>query len=282
MHEILTALTSGAKVLDLGSGPGSFDATQLPLRIFRADIVPPTEGTGHFVACSAAELPFANGCFQAVILNHSLEHFENLAASVAEIARVLAKDGYLYVAVPDASTFTDRVYRWLGRGGGHVNPFTDAAAVARMFTEATGLRHAGTRVLCTSLSFLNRRNIPLRPPRKLLLFANGNETFVRWLTYALRRIDGWFHWCASVYGWAFFFGGPLVLDLATWSNVCVRCGSGSPSSRLQVMRRRFLPDVYRCPNCGTRNLFTDDRSGPGGRDSINGQTREPPERRLQP
>jgi hypothetical protein len=196
-----------------------------------------------------------------VILNHSLEHFENLADSVREIARVLAKDGFLYVAVPDSSTFTDRLYRWLGRGGGHVNPFTDAGAVARMFTEATGLEIAGTRVLCTSLSFLNRRNMS-RPPRKLLLFCNGDERFVRALTYVLRCVDRRFHRRTSVYGWAFFFGCPLAPDVEVWSNVCVKCGSGVSSSLLRsegrVTRRRFLPDVYACPQCGTRNFFTDD------------------------
>ena len=128
-----------------------------------------------------------------------------------------------------------------------------------MFTEATGMRHAGMRVLCTSLSFLNRKNIPSRPPRKLLLFCNGNETFVRTLTYALRSIDRWFHCRASVYGWAFFFGDALVPDPAVWTNVCVGCGSGAPASVLRVKRRRFLPDVYNCPNCGTRNFFTEDK-----------------------
>ena len=195
-------------------------------------------------------------------MNHSLEHFEDLSGSVSEIARVLAEDGFLYVAVPDASTFTDRVYRWLGRGGGHVNPFTDAAAVVRMFTESTGLRHAGTRVLATSLSFLNRRNMESRRPRRLLLFGNGNEHVVRSLTYALRCFDRRFQRRASVYGWAFFFGAGLAPDSGVWSNVCVRCGSGVASTVLErdgrVTRRRWLPDVYRCPCCGTRNFFTDD------------------------
>ena len=260
MHEILTALDAGARVLDLGSGRGSFDGTPFPLRIVRADLQLPAGRIAGFVACSASALPFADGSFRAVILNHSLEHFEDLQGSVREIARVLDKHGYLYVAVPDASTFTDRVYRWLGRGGGHVNPFVDPDVVARMFTEATGLRHAGTRVLCTSLSFLNRKNIPARPPRKLLLFGNGNEAFVRALTYLLRRIDRHFRRRASVYGWAFFFGDSFTPDLAVWSNVCVRCGSGISPAGLPVTKRRFLPDVYQCPRCGTSNYFTDDRA----------------------
>lgn len=262
MHEILTTLPPGTRVLDLGSGRGSFDAPPSDLCIVRADIKVPKVTCDGFVACSASRLPFGDESFRAVILNHSLEHFEDLAACVREIARVLEKDGFLYVAVPDASTFTDRVYRWLGRGGGHVNPFTNAPALVGMLREATGLRHAGTRVLCTSLSFLNRRNIPSRAPRKLLLFGNGEERLVRALTYLLRRLDISIQGRASVYGWAFFFGEPLTPDVAVWSNVCVRCGSGVPSSVLadegRVTRRRVLPDVYVCPGCGTRNFFTED------------------------
>ena len=258
MHEILTTLPPGSTVLDLGSNRGSFDSSRYNLRVVCADLVSPPEPPRNFVACSAAQLAFRNGSFRAIISNHSLEHFENLSACVAEISRVLDKHGDLYIAVPDASTFTDRIYRWLGRGGGHVNAFTRAADVARLFTDATGLPLAGTRVLCTSLSFLNRRNISGRAPRKLLLFAGGSEHFVRVLSYTLRSIDRWFHLRASVYGWAFFFGRHLTPDLTAWSNVCIRCGSGTPSARLKPIRRRFLPDLFVCPSCGTRNYFTDD------------------------
>ena len=262
MQEILGTLPVGSLVLDLGSGRGSFDASQFDLQVIRADLEVPNVPPARFAACSADRLPFADDAFDAVIMNHSLEHFENLAACVSEIARVLRHDGYLYIAVPDAATFTDRVYRWLGRGGGHVNPFTDPDAVARCFVDATGLRHAGTRLLRTSLSFLNRRNIPGRGPRKLWLFCNGNETFVRALTWFLRRLDQAFGGRASVYGWAFFFGEGIAPDLNDWWNVCVRCGAGVPSARLEsegrVVRRTLLPDYYECPACGTRNYFTPD------------------------
>ncbi len=63
MHEILTALHPGTRVLDLGSGRGSFDATPYDLRIVRADIVPPAERCAGFVACSASQLPFAGAVF---------------------------------------------------------------------------------------------------------------------------------------------------------------------------------------------------------------------------
>jgi hypothetical protein len=116
--------------------------------------------------------------------------------------------------------------------------------------------------LCTSLSFLNRRNLRAKAPRKLLLFGNGNENAIRWLTWLLRAFDRMFHRRASVYGWAYYFGGALDLDISTWSNVCVRCGSADPSALLRstgkVTPRRFLPPEYTCRNCGTRNFFTDD------------------------
>src|SRR5712692_2000149 len=264
MHEILARLPPGSAVLDLGSGAGSFDARMLPLQVVRADLAAQRPVHGDFVVCSASRLPFASQSFNALILNHSFEHFENLPDCVSEIARVLAPGAFLYIAVPDASTFTDRVYRWLGRGGGHVNLFTDAAVIPRMITAATGLKHAGTRVLCTSLSFLNRRNIVSRPPRKLLLFAYGHEGFLRALNLVLRRLDRWLHWRTSVYGWAFYFGDSLTPDRGTWTNVCVRCGSGHPSASLErtgmVTHRRFLPPIYTCSKCGTRNFFTKDEN----------------------
>jgi SAM-dependent methyltransferase len=262
MQEILEALLPGSRVLDLGSGPGSFAATGFQLTIVRADIDAGGHGRGNFVTCSSDRLPFADHAFNAVILNHSLEHFERLAESVREIARVIDPKGLLYIAVPDASTFTDRVYRWLGRGGGHVNPFTDRGEIPRMICEATGFKLAGTRVLCTSLSFLNRRNMRSKPPRRLLLFGNGNETLVRCLTWLLRAFDRVFHRRASVYGWAYYFGCSLAPDVGTWSNVCVRCGAGVASGLLRsagrVQNRRWLPNLYKCPACEALNYFTDD------------------------
>ncbi|MFN3322816.1 MAG: class I SAM-dependent methyltransferase [Bryobacteraceae bacterium] len=268
MHEILTVLPGGSRVLDLGSGSGSFDASQLACNVVRADLDVPAPVPNAFVRCSASELPFANASFQALVLNHSLEHLENLPQCVTEMARVLAPGARLYIAVPDASTLTDRLYRWLARGGGHVNLFTDPDTVVRMITDATGLPHAGTRVLYTSLSFANRFNLKSRPPGKLLLLANGNETFLRVLNWALRKLDRWLGLRTSAYGWAFYFGElPSDADLEAWSNVCVRCGSGHASATLKaegrVTERRFLPSVYRCPHCRTANFFFEDVWGRG-------------------
>lgn len=259
MYEILTSLPPGSVVLDLGSGSGSFPRGILPLKVIRADLAPVSGGGEIAVACTASALPFATNSFQAVILNHSLEHFEGLGDCVSEIARVLAPEGYLYVAVPDASTLTDRFYRWVARGGGHVNLFTNPRQLIEMFTTRTETPHSGTRTLFTSWSFLNRKNSPARPPRKLLLLLGGNESFLRLLSLVFRWADRLLRTRLSVYGWALYFGKGLNIEEDGWSNVCVRCGSGHSRSVLtrSRIRRRFLVlDSYSCPQCGTENWFT--------------------------
>lgn len=254
-------------MLDLGSGPGSFDAASEKFIVTRADIGHPLTAVPNFAQADAAHLPFASQTFDAVISNHSLEHFDDLEGALAEIGRILKPTGALYVAVPDASTFCDRLYRWLARGGGHVNPFTSAEDLAVTIERATHLRHAGTRTLCTSLSYLNRKNFRARSPRRLLLAGGGTETSLHLFSYFSRAADRLLGTRLSVYGWALYFGNLSVsVSADVWSNVCIRCGSGSPSDHLRqsnLVRRRFLLPVYRCSNCGATNLFFEDRRYPG-------------------
>jgi SAM-dependent methyltransferase len=263
MREILDGLPAESLVLDIGSGSGSFDASPFPFTVVRADIEAPSMRPGNFVMCSAAALPFRSHCFRAVISNHSLEHFEDLAGSLEEIGRVLESNGALFVAVPDSTTITDRLYRWLARGGGHVNPFTSASDLASKVERITGLRHVATLTICTSLSFLNRKNIRTRPPGRLMLLGGGTEISLLLLNGLFRLSDRLFGTRASVYGWALYFGAvETPIDCKTWTNVCIRCGSGHPSGWLlrqhRIVRRFRLLPMYRCPTCETWNLFTDD------------------------
>ena len=131
-----------------------------------------------------------------------------------------------------------------------------------MIERATHLRHVETRTLCTSLSYLNHNNFRGDCPRRLL-----------WPEAALRshctrsRISrvcrtGCSGTRLSVYGWALYFGSfavPVETDI--WTNVCIRAARvQSGWLRAQnLVRRRFLMRIYRCPNCGTTNLFSDDR-----------------------
>jgi SAM-dependent methyltransferase len=262
VHEILENFGPGQRVLDLGSGAGSFPSSIGPFIAIRADLDRPSATAQNFVQADAARLPFADHAFDAVISNHSLEHFHDLDGSLAEIGRVLKPTGALYIAVPDASTFCDRLYRWLARGGGHVNPFTSASDLAATIARATGLLHVDTRTLFTSLSYLNRKNSVASRPRRILLAGNGSEISLHLYAYFARLSDRLFRTRLSVYGWALYFGSFSVpIDTNVWSNVCIRCGSGSQSEWLRhvnLVHKRFFWSVYRCPNCGTTNLFSED------------------------
>src|SRR5579864_5057254 len=114
MHEILRHLPAGARVLDLGSRSGSFDASSYPVLVVRADLEVPSDGhRDGFVCADAAALPFATASFDAIISNHSLEHFERLNDALEEMGRVAKTHGAMFIAVPDASTLADGLYRWL-------------------------------------------------------------------------------------------------------------------------------------------------------------------------
>jgi len=264
MLELIRQLPSGVRVLDLGARAGSFRTDRSDLCIVRLDLdPPPARKSGCYVRADAARMPFASGVFDLIISNHSLEHFPELEVTVREMGRVMRAGGVLYIAVPDAWTLTDRIYRWMARGGGHVNAFRSPVEVVRLVEEFTGLPHRGTRVLYSSLSFLNAHHRTGRPQIKSALFAFGNERFLAVLLWALRGVDRRFRTRWSVYGWAFYFGDVVMPKGEAWSNVCVRCGSGHAVVFLRKVGAigplpgRF--EWYRCPDCGGRNLLTRDQ-----------------------
>jgi SAM-dependent methyltransferase len=263
MREFLDSLSAEAKVLDLGCGNGTFDSADTEATVIRLDL-DATRPPANFIRGDAAHLPFAKDSFDAIVSNNSLEHITDLDGCLKEIGRVLRSSGRLYVAVPDASTVTDRLYRWLASGGGHVNPFVSAEALAAKIEKATSLRHRATRTLCSSLSFLNRKNQPGRMPRKLRLLGGGSAASLQIATYVIRMSDQWFRTRLSVYGWVFYFGSvDEFIDPEARTNVCIGCGAGHSSAWLlgerRVLRRMGF-EYYRCPNCETPNLFTRDEN----------------------
>jgi SAM-dependent methyltransferase len=260
MHEILRNLRAGARVLDLGCRDGSFMTGSYPdVCVVRLDRSMPSSPRIGFIQADAANLPFADDSFNAIVSNHSLEHMEDLSGVLKEIGRVLRRDGSLYLAVPDATTFSDRLYRWIYHGGGHVNPFRSAALLEAQIAKATGLRLVATRVLFTSFGFLDRRLFLPRPPRRLWLLGNGYPRPIAALSYAARIFDRMLRSRLSIYGWAFYFGeiGEEV-ETTIWTNVCVHCGAAHPAAIL-IPRGRFLKR-YNCPECGAWNLFTKDQT----------------------
>ena len=161
MDEILRHIPPTSFVLDLRCARASFPRTSTPAIVVRLDREIRSAIPGELVVqADASQLPFGAASMDAIIANHSLEHFDDLQASLAEIRRVIRPSGALFVSVPDAASLTDRLYRWLADGGGHVTLFVTPDQIRRCVENATGLKHAATRTLCSSLSFLNRRNAP--------------------------------------------------------------------------------------------------------------------------
>jgi len=261
MHEILEHLSAGMLVLDLGSSDGSFAPNATSATIIRVDRETPVKSKGGlFVQAEASRLPFVCGAFAAVISNHSLEHFEDLLGSLREIARVLQPAGSLFVSVPDASTLTDKLYRWLSRGGGHVNAFTSSHELIGLIERTTGIEHVASRILYSSLSFLNRRNNLNGMPRRLLFLGAGYEWSLFLYCWISRLLDRTIGTRTSVYGWALYFGFvPKKIDTEGRINVCIRCGAGHA---IVMLRRQGLvrsiasvPSLYNCPTCGALNPF---------------------------
>jgi hypothetical protein len=267
MHEILRNLRSGARVLDLGALTGTFPAECCPSAlVVRIDLERPAVGScDGFVQADAARLPFPDHCFDAVIANHSLEHIQGLPDALRDLGRVIRPEGSLYVAVPDASTFSDRLFRWIYRDdSGHVNPFYSADALASDITRMTGLKLTAARALYSSFEYLNRYYFGARTSWRLRLVGNGNRGCIVVLSYAARLFDRIFHTRASAYGWALYFGNiGEEVETESWSNVCVGCGAAHAVPWLMVnhlVRRHLLIlRSYLCPGCGSRNLLTSDK-----------------------
>jgi SAM-dependent methyltransferase len=262
MHEILSLLGPTDFVLDLGSRSGSFALTETRARVVRVDL--DLSAGGPFVQADARCLPFRNASIAAIVANHSLEHVEGLSQCLSEIGRVLRPDGYLYVAVPDAATLSDRIYRWVGHGGGHVNAIYDAADFGQRLREQTSLPLTGIRILHTSFAFLNRSN-GTQWPRRVYLVGGGSEWSLRWANQVFRYLDALLGSKLSVYGWAFYLGKLPPMDLVASGNVCMRCGAAHVSEWLRalgVVRGFWIWRQFQCPNCGAKNGFQDDAKRP--------------------
>src|SRR5260370_16981384 len=99
MHEILRNLPAGSLVLDLGCSAGSFPQKATCATIVRVDRELPQNRENHiwFVQGDAARLPFADRRLAGVISNHSLEHFDDPASPLPEIAPLLIPRGSLFI-----------------------------------------------------------------------------------------------------------------------------------------------------------------------------------------
>lgn len=149
----------GKRILEVGAGSGliSEHIAALPdhvALVVATDVVNQlqTRGIVNFVQVPPEHLPFSNNSFDIVISNHVIEHVGDLECQrrhLAEIHRVLAPDGVLYLAVPNRWRIWEAHYRlpflsWLPR------------SVANIYMQLSG---RGDCYDCYPLSFRKAENL---------------------------------------------------------------------------------------------------------------------------
>jgi ubiquinone/menaquinone biosynthesis C-methylase UbiE len=124
-------LPPGARILDIGSGVGSFVVGCRERNFDAYGVEPDRIGTGAgltsiqiasrrlkenvFVSGTGERLPFADRSFDLVSLNQVVEHVADQQTVMSEAARVLKPGGAIYVACPNYLRFYEPHYKiaWL-------------------------------------------------------------------------------------------------------------------------------------------------------------------------
>jgi demethylmenaquinone methyltransferase/2-methoxy-6-polyprenyl-1,4-benzoquinol methylase len=173
------ALPPGSLLLDLACGTGDLSrlAAKRQYKVIGVDLsagMLAANDTGiPLVHADCAQLPFPDGAFDGLVCGYALRNFTDLAAALAETARVIRPGGRLAVLEVDAPTSTvlragynlwfnkavpvlggalsDRdAYRYLPRSVAYLPP---APTLRRMLGEA-GYSGVGVRPLAGGLSQL--------------------------------------------------------------------------------------------------------------------------------
>ena len=120
LREVIAAAPPGIRVLDAGCGPGSWpygERTDLRIVGFDVKFPPGPPARAPHVAIfrgDLARLPLRAASFDLTVCHYVLEHVGDLEPCCDELARVTRPGGTLYLSVPRAAAFDDRLYRFAG------------------------------------------------------------------------------------------------------------------------------------------------------------------------
>ena len=249
LREVLAELPAGARVLDAGCGPGSWNYAETPhLSITGFDVLPlrparPWRPRTDWLRADMGRQPFRAGAFDVVISHYTLEHVTELEACAAELARVLAPGGLLYVSVPRSSAFDDRFYRFagyfakyalfkFGKRIEHQQRFSFASILALFY--ARGFVLEGFAAVPAGFSWLNDPRT--KPLQQAFVGALG----------ALKRASGLDLFADANYVCRFRHVG--VVGLRHVTHVCRHCGE-----QCVLAPPEPPPATWTCPFCGEDN-----------------------------
>jgi len=149
VFDSLLKLLEGAKILELGCGPGYLwkeNISRIPAgwRLTLSDLssgmldaawrnLVVTGRAFQFKEIDAQSIPFEDETFDAVIANHMLYHVPDRPKAIAEIKRVLKPNGHLF-ATTIGQYHLKEIANWIRQ----VNPGTDFISFGSPFTLENG------------------------------------------------------------------------------------------------------------------------------------------------
>ena len=131
--DLFLSASPGPEILDAGAGQGTMSARleRLGYDVTSTDIsesaveVLRSRLAGPVAKASVTDLPFGDESFDGVVLGEVLEHVEDDRAALAEVARVLRRDGVLAASVPANPALHGPSDEWAG----HVRRYTRPALI---------------------------------------------------------------------------------------------------------------------------------------------------------
>lgn len=256
LREVIAALPAGSRVLDAGCGPGSWPyALRADLDITGFDIKfppgpPPRDERTRVFRGDLARLPLRAGQFDLTVCHYVLEHVTELEACCDELARVTRPGGQLYLSVPRAAAFDDRLYRFagyfakyalmkFGKRIEHQQRF-DFHTVVDLFY-ARGLRLTATARVPAGFSWMN-------DPRTKPLQAAFTGALA-----ALHRLTGWD--LAKDANFVLTFEKVGEVGFRKVTHVCRECGEHAVVTPGGGAGEAVDAAHWRCPYCGKPNPF---------------------------
>lgn len=114
-HELFKPFIAGKKVIDIGCGGGFFlkELSQIASKAIGMDLseealrISLSQTKNPLVQGSAEELPFEDGAFDAAFCLGSLEHFLDIPKALREMGRIIKRDGWIFVMVPNLFWYKD-------------------------------------------------------------------------------------------------------------------------------------------------------------------------------